>query len=323
MKIAFIQLGRVGDMILCTPAFSAIKEKFPEAQLYVIAGAGNASVLNNNPHIYKVIPYRKSLGGIIGLLAFLLLNKFDYWIDAKDHKSGESRLIAKLARAKVKIGYNTNANTPFDYSVPSNIQNKDLHFTERVFNALKFAGISSSLIISKPELFVSDELTNEAKAFYSSLMPKKNLLINLSATSETRIYSAQNWSKVICGINKNKYNIILSFMPSEKQIAEELKQQFPMIAFADSHSIEEFIALIKYCDVVISPDTSAVHIAAAFEKKLIALFNDYPDNYAKFRTVNPNATIIMPAGTTHINQIQPEQIIKAINNIIFNSTKSK
>lgn len=319
MRIAFIQLGRVGDMILCTPAFSAIKSKFPDAELYVIAGAGNYSVLDNNPYIDKVIPYRKSLSGIFSILSFLLFNKFDYWIDAKDHKSGDSQLLAKLARAKVKIGYNHNSNTPFHHSVPSNIQNKDLHFTERIFNALKFLGISSPEIIPKPELFISDELSHKAKYFYSSLSRKQNLLINLSATSETRIYSAENWTKVIAAIDINKYNIILSFMPSEQRIAQDLKQIFPTIIFANSHSIAEFIALIKHCDVLISPDTSAVHIAAAFEKRLIALFNDYPDNYAKFRTVNPNATIIMPSGTTNTNQIPPELIINEIEKTINQS----
>lgn len=312
MKIAFIQLGRVGDMILCTPAFSAIRSKFPDAELYVIAGAGNYSVLDNNPLIDKVIQYRKSLSGIFSLLSFLLLNRFDYWIDAKDHKSGESQLLAKLARAKVKIGYNDNSNTTFHHSVPSNIQNKDLHFTERVFNALKYLGISSPNKTPKPELFIPDELSNKARNFYNTLSSKENLLINLSATSEARIYSAENWSKVIAAIDSNKYNIILSFMPNEQKIADRLQQIFPAIIFANSHSIEEFIALIKHCDLLISPDTSAVHIAAAFEKKLIALFNDYPENYAKFRTVNPNATIIMPSGTTNINQIPPELIINEI-----------
>ncbi len=312
MKIAFIQLGRVGDMILCTPAFSAIKSKYPNAELCAIAGAGNYSVLKNNPYIDLVIPYRKSLGGIMRMLSFLLFNRFDYWIDAKDHKSGESQLLAKLARAKVKIGYNNESKATFHHSVPSNIQNKELHFTERVFNALKYLGISSSDKIPKPELFVSGELSSSAKSFYKSLSPKKNLLINLSATSEARIYSADNWSKVIDAIDSSKYNIILSFMPSEQHIADKLQQEFPEIIFADSHSIEEFMALIKHCDVLISPDTSAVHIAAAFEKRLIALFNDYPDNYAKFRTVNPNATIIMPRDTTNINQIPPELIIHEI-----------
>lgn len=319
MRIAFIQLGRVGDMILCTPAFSAIKSKFPQAKLYVIAGAGNHSVLDNNPHIDKVIPYRKSLGGILRMLSFLLLNRFDYWIDAKDHKSGESQLLAKLARAKVKIGYNHNSHSTFHHSVPSNIQNKELHFTERVFNALKYLGISSPNIIPKPELFISDKFSNKAKNFYSALSPKENLLINLSATSDTRIYSAENWTKVIAAIDRNKYNIILSFMPNEQRIAQDLKQIFPAIIFANSHSIEEFIALIKHCDLLISPDTSAVHIAAAFDKKLVALFNDYPENYAKFRTVNPNASIIMPSGTTNINQIPPELIINEIEKTINQS----
>ncbi len=319
MKIAFIQLGRVGDMILCTPAFSAIKSKYPYAELCVIAGAGNYSVLKNNPYIDKVIPYRKSLGGIMRMLSFLLSNRFDYWIDAKDHKSGESQLLAKLARAKVKIGYNYNSHSTFHHSVPSNIQNKELHFTERVFNALNYLGISSPNKIPKPELFVSDELSSSAKSFYKSLSPKKNLLINLSATSEARIYSADNLSKVIAAIDRNKYNIILSFMPSEQHIADKLQQEFPEIIFANSHSIEEFIALIKHCDLLISPDTSAVHIAAAFDKKLVALFNDYPENYAKFRTVNPNATIIMTSGTSNINQIHQELIINEIEKTINQS----
>ena len=59
MRILFIQLGRIGDMILSTPVFRAIKEKYPDAEINVIAGRHNYSVISNNPRINKIIIHKK------------------------------------------------------------------------------------------------------------------------------------------------------------------------------------------------------------------------------------------------------------------------
>lgn len=315
MKIAIVTLGRIGDMILTTPAFSAIKRKFPSAELYVIAGRKNYSVLAGNPHVNAVITFDKSLLGFMRMLYFLSKHHFDYWIVPKDHKSHESQLLAKFARADVKIGFNYENHNAFTHTIPSDNENATLHFTERIFNSLAFLDIPLPQSL-RPELYLSDTAQAKARNFYSALPAKHNLLLNLSATSSIRIYSAENWERVLSSLDADRFNIVLTFMPSEVKIADSLIAKFPQIVIGETRSLGDYFALIKYCDCLITPDTSAVHVASAFEKNTIALFTDHERNTNSFRPTNPNATLLVEPGVSStINGISPKRISAEIKRI--------
>lgn len=305
MKIGFIQLGRIGDMVLCTPAFSAIKAKYPDAEIYVVSGRGNAIVLKGNPHINRVIRFNKAPLELLKFILKLKSIKFDYWIDPKDHFSTESKWIAKLAKAKQKIVYNEKAG----------IANKPKFFTEMVFDSLKPLGISYEGTAPKPELY----LQQAEKDFAKSLLldnEKKNVLINVSATADCRIYSAEHWEKVLSEVDLSQVNVYISAMPSEKEIAKYLYDKFVDLQILPQLQLFEIAALIEQSDLIITPDTSIVHISAAFEKDVIALHNDDGSNFIKFSTKNPKAEIVKIKGGRELNQIPPEIISNLINSKI-------
>ncbi|MGA2296363.1 MAG: lipopolysaccharide heptosyltransferase family protein, partial [FCB group bacterium] len=85
MKILIVQLGRIGDMILATPMFRAVREKYPDAEIHVLAGKHNFFVINNNPRIDKIYIHKKNPFNIIKNILALKKEKYDYWLDAKDH----------------------------------------------------------------------------------------------------------------------------------------------------------------------------------------------------------------------------------------------
>jgi ADP-heptose:LPS heptosyltransferase len=49
-----------------------------------------------------------------------------------------------------------------------------------------------------------------------------------------------------------------------------------------SRSIQDVVSVINRATLVISPDTAIVHIAAAFDKPLFALYNGLENFYTKF-----------------------------------------
>jgi len=315
MKIGFLTLGRIGDMVLSTPAFSAIKNKYPEAEIYVISGRGNADILKHNPNIHKIIKYEKTPAKLIRFILKLRQINFDYWIDPKNHYSTESKIIAKLAKAKNKIS--------FIYG--NNNQNENKYFTDIVFDALKMLDIVPPPPPILPEIFLGNESINEIKSIILK-NGKINLLINISATSPSRVYNADNLSKVLSKINLEKFNIYLNAMENEKFIAEEIIQKFrnksentnsntTNIILLPKFSINSLAAFIKECDLIITPDTSIIHIAAAFKKNLIALYTDNKHNLVKFGTNNPNAKIISQSDSDNVNQIPAELLINEKSDI--------
>lgn len=306
MKIGFLQLGQIGDMVLCTPAFAEIKKKYPDAELCVVSGRSNAVVLKGNPNVKKIIRLVKTPSGLLKFLLRLRSIKFDYWIDHKNHYSTESRWIAKYVNAKTKISF-----TQKNYN---NGVNK--FFTDIVFDALQCLDISKPEEPVLPDLYLNNEVRELAE---QTLMNngKKNILINVSASSEKRLYSAENWDKVIAQIDMDKANVYINAMPAEKETVLFLYNKYVDLQVLPPLHLMEVAAIIEKSDLIITPDTSIVHIAAAFRKKIIALHNDDGANFEKFATNNPNAIKIKVDGGSYLNQIPPEMIIENINKLLI------
>ena len=51
MNILLIQLKRIGDLILTTPAIAALREQFPRAEISLVVAAGTRDLLPAIPGI--------------------------------------------------------------------------------------------------------------------------------------------------------------------------------------------------------------------------------------------------------------------------------
>ncbi len=315
MKIAIFLVGRIGDMILSTPMYSAIKKKYPDSEITVIAGKNNFNILNNNPYLDKVWIFDKNPLKLIPLLLKAISARFDYWLDPKDHFSSESAIMAYLCRAKNTVGFNRPKRHNFDFEIPTYEDNYRLHYSQRCYNALIPIGINVPKLIPSPELYEPENYDAQEVSQYLS-KDKKNILVNLSASSDTRIYPADKWIEVLQAIDANKYNVVLSFVEEHKYIADSIKSKISSVKFNSSVSIWNLISIIKRVDYVISPDTAAVHIAAAFNIPIIALYNDKKENYIRFKPSSDISIVIVPEDSKYISSIIPSQIIQAIEKIM-------
>ena len=72
-KILVIQTAFIGDVILVTPLFSALKQRFPQAWIECLTTPAAGDVLRNNPHVNRLIAYDKhdSQKGLAGLIRLM------------------------------------------------------------------------------------------------------------------------------------------------------------------------------------------------------------------------------------------------------------
>lgn len=310
------QLGKIGDMILLTAVFKAIKEKYPDASVSVLAGRRNHFILKNNPNIDKIYIYEKTPVKIIKLICRLRQQKYDYWIDAKDHYSSESKLFAKLSKAKTKVGFNKEDNKVFDIAVPTEQENTNLHFIERAFNALSCLDIKiNSTEIPKPELFEVTDSIDYVSLFINTIKNDKIITLNLSASSEKRMWQIEKWQQLINSIEETG-SVVISTAPEHRQLAEGLKKSNPKINIFQSRNYDDVISLIKKSTLLITPDTSLVHVATAFDTPVIVLIGGHEGNFNKFRPLSTHQNIIRANEDNDLIQsIDAEDVIGAYQNI--------
>lgn len=309
-KIIIIQLGRIGDAVLTTPMIKAIAIEIPDAEIYILVSRHGVPVFDGNPRIKKIFIYKKTPLLLIRLIWRLRRMNFDYWIDPKDHYSREGALLAKNFKAKIKVGYNRTGKSVFDIGIPSSQENLEKQVAERNLRVLQLVKLISSA--NYPiELFPDSELEVKIEKQLAQ-RAKKTILLNISAGNISRYWEIEKWEAVAAFCLSGNCKIMIIFKPADKALAQKIQQLQPEVIIFPTHSIKEIIALMPKVQLVITPDTSVVHIASAFNVPQIALFSANKSNLYKFKPMSEKNIVIQSAEGQLIQTISEKEVIKAV-----------
>jgi ADP-heptose:LPS heptosyltransferase len=330
MKVLFTLLGRIGDMVLLTPTIHRLKTAYPEAEIDVIASRHNFMILDNNPSIHEVMIFNKLPWKIWALKNKIKATKYNYYFDVKDHFSSESNMIASWVDAETKIGYAKDKNSVFDTNISNLFEVSRTHYAHKSQVVLKSMGIFPDLQIL-PKLYTNSQekqfaIQNIDRAIGQVLnnddgkINSKKILINLSASSPIRIWSKEKFLELINHIISLNYFVYVIFTKEQKEDFEFMSKSCSnskMISHVETKSIREVIALVEQMDLIISPDTSIVHISSAFDKALIGLYGNLEANFNKFYPLNKVKEICKAkASDESLDTIDSTTVIKAFDSLI-------
>jgi ADP-heptose:LPS heptosyltransferase len=313
MKILIVQIGRIGDMVLTTPMFRAIGNHLPDAEIHVLTSPRSLSVIFNNPRIVKIHLYRKNFLLLPQLMTQLRGQHYDVWIDPKDHPSSEGSLLASFSGAQQKIGFNKPGQRVFDVALPSAEANCELHVSDRNLCALSsLIPVDSSHLNRRPELFVDPD--------YAVPLAPHTVLINISAGNPSRHWPVERWGAVIAECTRLSLPVALMFDPTDRAAAKEIAARGGNCLLLDTPTIHHAIAAVSSAALVISPDTSVVHIAAAFNVPIIALYPCVDWNLKKFYPLSDQAAVILPDESQTFQDIPDENVIKQLHLFVADLT---
>jgi len=106
-RILLIQLRRIGDVLLATPAFRAVRRRFPGARIELLIEPAYTPLVSRNPHLDEVIavPRRQSFARDLAAIAELRRRRFDLAVDFLGKP--RTALWSRLSGAPRRIGYDT------------------------------------------------------------------------------------------------------------------------------------------------------------------------------------------------------------------------
>lgn len=309
-KLLIMQLGRFGDLILFTPVFRIIKEKFPDIELHLLAGRKNYEVVLGNPYIDKIIKFDKSPTRILNTLFQIRRNKYKYWIDPRDHYSKESRILGKLSRADKKIGFNKyGSKRVFDVDLKKEVN--IIHHSLIGINSLEYLGITLPIKPLRPELFFLEN-ENFSDSTNSIIEKYKDyILLNLSASGEHKMWLLENWIQFIEQTKLYENALVINFMASESSQANSIKKHFPDVVLHNPQNIRDVMSIVFNSNLVVSPDTSVVHIGSAFNKRIFALYSGLDDFFIKFHPTSYDYVVVRAKnGDKGIHSISADEAVE-------------
>jgi ADP-heptose:LPS heptosyltransferase len=277
-------------MVVTTLLFREIKKQYPNIKIIVICGENNKEILKYNKNVDQILNISKK-SFLKNLLIFKKLRKLninlgiDFYLD---NLRFNHLLMLRIISVNFLIGFYKDLYNVYNLSINKDFSN--VHVSEMYKYLLEI------LKIENPNLQYDVVLGNNEEHQAIELIKKCNskykILLNPFAASKHRSFGFNKLNELI-ELLETKIDTCLFVVCQEKN-KKKLDSLKEMKTFIVSFtSIIECAALIKYVDVVISPDTSIVHIAANFCKKTVALYLNYSNPYEKIDIIwgpnNPNA----------------------------------
>jgi len=310
VKVLIVQIGRIGDMVLVTPLFGALARLVPGVRIHVLCSRHNLAVIDTDPRLAAVHVFRKNPAAWLRLIWRLRRERFDLWIDPKDHHSGESKLFARLGGAARKIGFNRPTESVFDVTVPGSEENLELHAVQRNLQALRSLGYAGRAPV-RPELFVDRQTCAQVADPLGGDL-SHHVVAHVSAGSESRYWQPDGWRQVIQACQGAGRPVILTCSPDDAATARQLVAACPGAVLFRSHSIREVIALVSQVGAVVTADTSVVHIASAFNIPQVALFPRIKWNFRKFRPLSDGSATVQPGEGESLRDIPAVAVIEKL-----------
>lgn len=276
-KILIIKLDAVGDVLRTTSILKPLKKKYPDSYIDWCTRKNSIELFRNNPLVDEVITIEDD--------ALFRINAEEYDIAINLDTSKLSSAIAANASAKEKFGFVLNKKGYVEAT-----SNAAQHWLEMsAFDDVKKANTKSyqqimyeilglNLPIATPIIHISDNERKRiaAKKFVKNISQKKPVIglnIGVGTKWPSKGWPLERWQELIKKLGNSKYNLLLLGGPEEVAIIKQLKKEHNFLVDTGcDNSLLEFAAIVDLCDLVITSDTLALHIATALDKKIIALF---------------------------------------------------
>jgi len=259
MKFLVIRFSSIGDILLCTPVFRLLKNKFPHAEIHFVTKSAFVNLLKGNENVNQIFAwentsdrselYNIQYDAIIDLHSNLrsLQLKLRFW--NVPHLTLKKKNVSKWLFTLTKISF-------FKVS----------HIIDRYVDTLKYYDIKNDFegldFVSESE---SDNLQN---------LPENYICLALGGTYLTKRIPQE---KIIELINKSPNSkFVLIGGKGEYELGEQIFKQFPevILNFSGKISIQESAIVLKNSQVVVSGDTGMAHLAAALGKPIAMIWGN-------------------------------------------------
>ena len=272
MRILIIHTAFIGDIVLSTPLVRKIKESYPDSYLAYVTTPAGAQILKNNPNIDEIIEYdkrgrHKGIRGIYDLGKRLRYENFNMVITP--HRYMRSSFLSWISGASVRKGYDSAAGSFF--FTEKIHYDKTKHEVEKLLSFVDCEEANNKRY--EIELFPSKEAEEKAANIWKAndLENKKTVILAPGSKWFTKQWPVEYFNEVIDKLSKDK-NIGIAAVGGKEEVSIPLHTE-NIIDLRGKTTLEELGAVLKRGDIVITNDSSPIHIASAFEKpRIIALF---------------------------------------------------
>ncbi len=294
-KILLIRLSSIGDVLLTSPLIRLLRKNFPDSQIDFAVSSVFSEILENNPHISNIFHYDKSKNlkelkqDRNNFLKSFNIKKYDFVIDLQMNlrsihfRNGLSDNILKFRKDRL--------NKLFLVYLKKSLHEKPVQIPDRYISAAKSLNIDDDGLGLEFWLPRDSEVGRHLP--FERKPPDKieSIAIAPGAHHFTKRWLAERFAELINKL-KVKYNSHIIILGGKgdmeicSYIAENTNSDIENLCGATS--LTSTAEIIDDSDLLITNDTGIMHIGAARQTPLTAIFGSTVTDFgfAPYRCLN-------------------------------------
>lgn len=278
-KVLIFNSAFPGDIILTTPLIRAAYESFPGAGLAFCTTEAGASLLAGLSYLDQLIVYDKhgrdrGTWGMLKTASRLRWEGFDLVLAA--HRSTRTALLLTLAGIPVRVGFDRSSASRLYTHLAA--RKPEAHETERNLNLLSPLGIKVEGLSRKPLLPVTGEESNHVFGRLGVGFPQGAgplVIVAPGSVWATKQWLAERFIDLIEWLaSAHQARVIMVGSPLDRMQADKVAAgcKAEVLDLVGMTDLRGLAALIRQADLVVTGDSTPMHIAWAMDVPTVAIF---------------------------------------------------
>ena len=310
----------IGDLLVITPLFAALKKKYPNAEILAGVGHWNREALIANPHVTEVLelnaPWHNNFianQGLLSVLRYIYLSaelnalkeaRADIGIDVLG--SGFGSLLMMQAQIPYRLGVRGYAGG--NSSAQRCVQYREDEHVGR--QALRFA-----------ELLGCTDLPENRPQIFLDRPPEPNgaIVIAPGAGLPEKRWPGKYFAELARMLNH--CNIMVIGSRNDVPLAAQIREKNPRARDLTGRlSLREAFAAIGGAKIVVSNSSMAMHAAAAFRRPTVVVLSQaFESAVSHHRQWGYPETVFLGRDVKHNEIFRPEEVAERIQEILRES----
>jgi heptosyltransferase-1 len=346
-RLLIVRLGSMGDVIHALPAVAALRQVFPNAtfgwvieerwaELLCAGGAERKGArspqrpLADSVHTVDTFRWRQSIFShhtwqhASAAIKDLRASQYEAAIDFQG--AIRSALIARWSGAQLIYGSKHPREAPARMFYKTKVATRGEHVIEQ--NLSLAEALAQQPLSISPALFPCDPRAEEKiESWLRSQTISDFILLNPGAGWGAKQWPAERYAQVAMELGEIGVMSVVNFGPGEEALAQTVQANSAGAAKAACCSIGELIALTRKASLFIGGDTGPMHLAAAMNIPVVAIFGPTdPARNGPYATRN----VVLRSSASAVSyshrsepdagllQIRPEDVVGAASDLLRN-----
>jgi len=328
-SILFLRPDAIGDMIVSTPLWRILKNRNPDIEIGVAGSFRNIDVLRADTDVSHIHSYdlsdKKELSKEMAEVR--KLNYGGVFLCKIDKKAYGAFLCARSTKTGYTFGLSTDHDVRHDrlFSLapfmPHDI--REGHMTDQLIYMLEHQFELGTVTEDEkqPSVIIDERVLAQTKRetdkLLSDLDATSFIVLNTQARNEFLEWGNQNSFKLAEMIVKEYPNtvVILTSSPQREHALRQDMEDYHLhknILYFPTPDLHQMFSLIRLSKMVVTPDTSVIHMAAAERKPLVSF---YPRK-SQWAPYHIPSYMIHPVLDTPLSTISPGVAFDAVKDLM-------